>query len=157
MIKIIAYPACRLILTLLMFGITSCASMRMAYQNEVCNENGGYQRGMNDARAGNAMDQSFADGCEGESLEVARTGYRKGFNAGLASLKAEQPDTVINVNIDPEGSSSQKRVYCEVKAFTDVFSAWGATELEAKISSQKKCEARHDPMHCDVVTCRQAK
>ena len=125
--------------------------MQQAYQEQVCNENGGYEQGMNDANTGKPMDQSFARGCEGVTRDTAQLCYRKGYNAGLAHIQAQKPSTEINVNF---GNSSTKNFYCEVHAFTKTFSAWGGTELEARVKAKNNCTEHYNEMHCNEIECK---
>lgn len=134
-------------------NLAGCAGMQQAYRDQICHAEGGYERGMNDARTGEPMNQSFANACEGAGREAALKGYREGYTAGLASVQAEKPKTQINVNIGGSPGNS-KKFYCEVRAFTQKFSAWGATELEAKVEAQKRCMERYHEMHCGDVSCQ---
>ena len=163
------------------------------YDNDVfdarnCNENGGYTRGYNDARAGKSMELLFASRCREDLRRQAEKGYRIGYDAGEKSLREaeanrtpppafptnlpppsapSQKNTTINVNLggtqnvgggqNPPPSvpqSNQKAWYCEVEAFQDKFSAFGATQLEAKQATQNQCTAKHNAMFCRKIDCQ---
>jgi hypothetical protein len=112
---------------------------------------------MSDAREGKPMNaMSLTQVCDPPTTEAAMRGYRNGYKDGLASKREEVPETQINVNIGGggDGGSSSKKYLCEVKAFTETFSAWGSSELEASEKAKKKCAKRYHEMHCDEVKCK---
>jgi hypothetical protein len=137
-----------------LIGLTGCAGMQQAYQEQVCNDNGGYSQGMNDARQNKPMDQFFGQSCDAGSRDAAKNGYRRGYQEGLASVQTETPSTLINVNIGGSASTN-KRFYCEAHAFTKTFSAWGQTELEGRVNAKNKCMESYNEMHCEDIVCRQ--
>ncbi len=139
----------KIILALAFTSIAGCASIQKAYEEQVCNTNGGFQQGMNDARDGKPMDSSFGSGCE-NGREAALQGYREGYQSGLAHLQSQRP-TEINVNF---GGAPRKKYFCEIHAFTQTYSAWGATELEAREEAKKQCTKHYNPMHCEDFTCK---
>lgn len=136
----------KLVLHLLSIGIVGCAGMQEAVIERFCHESGGYERGMNDARQALPMDQSFITACAPDIREAVGLSYRNGYKDGLASVQAEKPQTSIQVNI---GSGSTKKYLCKLKPFVKSYSAWGATELEARDNVQKQCETDNHEMHCD--------
>jgi hypothetical protein len=138
----------------LLFLTLGCAGMQQAYQDQICTDSGGYERGMNDSRAEKPMDQSFAQACDASRRDTALLGYRRGYGEGLASLQAGKPATLINVNLGTGTDGSQKKYYCEVKAFTKTFSAWGSSELEARVGAKKSCTQEYNEMHCEEAECK---
>ncbi len=143
-----------LIAVLFLLSLASCASLEEAHRQQVCNEHGGYQQGMNAARGDQPMDLSFARLCDPTSSAIALEAYKKGYTEGLASKTDRSPK--INVNIGHGIKDSQKNFHCEVRAFTDTYSAWGSTRLEAEVSAKDQCKVKHHEMHCDSVSCKGA-
>jgi hypothetical protein len=134
-----------------LLAFASCAGMQQAYQEQVCNTNGGYERGMNDARAHKPMDTYFAGSCEGPTRDAAQAGYRDGYNAGLAANQGEQPATQIIVNT---GERDRRRFFCEVHAFTKTYAGWGSSEMEARAEATRHCTSEYNEMHCREAECR---
>lgn len=140
-----------IILAFGLLSVTGCASMMKTYKAQVCNSNGGYQQGMNDARDGKPMDQSFSQVCDEAQRTQAINGYHKGYKDGLDSVKKTAPSTEINVNI---GNNSAKRYYCEIHPFTTTISSWGSTELEARMKVKHKCMQTYNEMFCEDIACK---
>src|SRR4051812_39048773 len=97
-------------LLLLLFSFNSFASLEDAVREQVCNENGGFAQGMNDAREGKPMNQGFTRICDDKLRDQIQKSYREGFVAGIK--KEDTPKTQINVNL--ASNASGKKVYCEV-------------------------------------------
>ena len=131
--------------------LSACATLEKDYQNKVCNETGGYERGVNDARQGLLMNQSFAQSCEPSIIVAVQAGYKKGYQDGIAMVQADKPATQINGNI---GGDNSKAYHCEAKAFSETFSAWGSSELEARLAATEKCTQKFHKMHCDRIECQ---
>ena len=64
--------------------LMGCAAMRQAHVDRVCNYDGAYAWGMNEARDGTAMNPAFLDTCPPETQAVAKQGYREGYTAGAS-------------------------------------------------------------------------
>ena len=147
-----------ILMALALIGTAGCASLQQAYQNQYCNENGGFEKGMNDARSDLPMNSNFFGSCTPESQTSAQNGYRSGYAQGLAARASETPGTQINVNLGngsvSDGGSYGHTYYCEIHAFTETFAAWGATELEAQVDAKAKCTRQYHEMHCGQISCR---
>lgn len=66
--------------------LSGCAAMMEQWRDQHCNYDGAFADGMNDARAGHAMNIGQYDtSCHAETVAEARTGYREGFTEGNAS------------------------------------------------------------------------
>ena len=142
-----------MVLSLAVF-LTGCESMMKDWQSTNCNKDAAYAGGMNDARAGKAMNTQYAGQCPPESQAEVREGYKNGYTEGLASVKGETP--LINVVIG--GSGNQKdNWFCETEAFGKKYSAWGPNQLKAKQDAIKACSASNHEMHCDDVECQQSR
>jgi hypothetical protein len=67
----------------------SCAGLTNSIREQNCDEDHGFETGMNDAREGKPMNSGFAQICDERDAERVRRGYRAGFEAGLASQKPQ--------------------------------------------------------------------
>ncbi len=146
-----------LILVIMSFGLNAYAGLGDLVRGQLCNESGGYEHGLNDARGGRPMNHAFTKLCdEGDRSKIEKS-YRDGFMTGLQTVNNTPAKTEINVNVASNGNGGEvKKVYCELKPFTSTFSAWGASDLEAKINVKEKCTKQYNEMHCTDYDCKTA-
>jgi len=151
-----------LLATTLVVSLTNCASMMENYRAQTCNENAGYERGMNDAREDKPMNSQFAQPCGAEIQAVVMRGYRGGYSAGMSSKNPPAPaNSLININIggassDPSNQANPRAYFCSFEVFMTKFEEFGPTDLETRQSVVNKCTAQYASMHCnaDKVLCR---
>lgn len=117
-----------------------------------CNQQNGYERGYNDALAGNAMNTLFGQWCREDLRESTYKGYREGFGAGTS----RKDELVKQERADSAGSrfSSPRAYECKAKAFLDEFDGYGRTQAEAQSTALDACKARYHEMHCEIAECR---
>ncbi|HLE00549.1 MAG TPA: hypothetical protein VJB59_09830 [Bdellovibrionota bacterium] len=128
--------------------------MMESYREQMCNEEAGYQQGMNDARDDKPMNMEFAGSCDSADQNKILHAYRTGYDSGLSSVSRQKPASIININLGTTPGPEQRSYYCEVEAFASKFSAFGPTKLEATQNVQAQCTARYNEMHCSDVKCR---
>ena len=132
-----------LVISAMLLG--GCATFRA--QN--CTENAGYQRGMNDAKAGRLMNlQNYAVICDKASRELAEKGYKEGYLAGGDTGGAQLNVTLKGGKLALEGAYS-----CAAAYKLENFSADASTEGEARSKALEKCRAKHPSCAETDVTC----
>ncbi len=125
--------------------LAGCAMIKA----ENCSENAGYQRGMNDAKAGRLMNlQNYTVICDKESRALAGKGYKEGYLAGGNTGGAQLNVTLKGGKLALEGAYSCTAAY----RFQD-FSADGGTEAEASAKALEKCRAKYPACGETDVTC----
>lgn len=122
-----------------------CATFRV--QN--CTENAGYQKGMNDAKAGRMMNlQNYSVICDKESRTLAEKGYKDGYLAGRDTGGAQ-----LNVTLKG-GKVALVGAYSCMAAFKGHdFNADASTEAEARAKALEKCRAKYQACGDMAVTC----
>lgn len=131
---------------------SACSAMQQSYVEQTCQSESAYAQGMNQARAGKPMEESFAYLCPAESKTLVMASYRKGYTSGLQSMQPEAPSSLITVNI-PGAAERHRAWHCKLSVFMKDYSAFGRTELEAREKVASSCEAEYHPMHCDQISC----
>ncbi len=119
------------------------------FKAQNCTENAGYQRGMNDAKAGRLMNlQNYSVICDKESREMAEKGYKEGFLAGGNTGGSQLNVTLKGGKLALEGAYS-----CLAAYKMENFRADGATEADARAKALAKCRAKHPACGDMDVTC----
>lgn len=117
-----------------------------------CDSTTAYERGFNEARNGKPMDSSFTRVCDPFARDSVSASYRQGFEKGMSLT---QPTTIVPVPMgSPQPASADRAYYCQAKAFTDHFEAFGPTQLEATKRVQAACRVKFHEMHCEAVQCQ---
>lgn len=133
----------------------SCAGLQEQAVKTYCNPEGGYQKGINDAREQKPMNNGFVQMCSDDVKGSVQTAYREGYTKGLELNKESTPQSVINVNFGSgSGTTSSRAYFCEGHAFTQTFKSFGPTELEARENVKTQCQAQYHEMHCGNINCR---
>ena len=125
--------------------LTACASLI----KESCNRDGAYEKGMNDARSGAAMNSQYAALCEEKVQSDVRAAYRQGYETGLAAEAATTPQPLVQINENPP-----MRWYCELSPFMKAYGAFGASLEEAEQNVIDRCLQSEDAMFCKDPKCR---
>jgi hypothetical protein len=111
---------------------SGCATIKA--QN--CTENGGYEKGMNDAKAGREMSMTqFTIVCSAADAEAAQRGYCQGYEAGQSRDSGPQ----LNVSFEGGKLGLVGAHNCSVESGDQVYSARASTESEARQAVMKKC------------------
>lgn len=138
-----------------------------------CNPSTSFTRGMNDGTAAGRMDSDYINLCPENSRNAMQQAYRDGYMQGRETRREDErsehpassaPDVNINVghqrpgNGKPTGAATERQYFCKVKTFGTEYSAFGRTELETRLTVQKKCEAGNgqDSMFCraEKIDCQ---
>lgn len=133
---------------LLLALLPACAAIEKEHRQDMqaarCHYDGAFEEGMNDGRAGRDMNSGFASLCAASQQPGVRAGYREGYQSGLASRAAELA-----------AAPRHRGFVCEVSVFGDTFTAFGATEEEARAATRAQCgEKRGKTMFCSDPACR---
>lgn len=130
-------------LAALVFG--GCAAFRA--QN--CGENAGYQRGVNDARAGRMMNmQNYSLICDKGSAALAEKGYKDGYQAG-----GDKGGSQLNLTMKG-GKLALVGAYSCLAAYKGQdFRADASTESEARSKALGECRAKYPACGDLAVTC----
>jgi|GEM_PF-2245855 len=132
-----------IIMAALVFG--GCATFKA--QN--CTESAGYQRGVNDAKAGRLMNlQNYSLMCDKESRALVEKGYQDGFMAGGNAGGAQMNVTLKGGKLGLTGAYA-----CKAAFNGQDFSADASTEAEARAKALEKCRANFPACGDAAVTC----
>jgi len=132
-----------IMLAALIFG--GCAT----FKAENCGENAGFQRGMNDAKAGRLMNlQNYSLICDKESRVLAEKGYKDGYQAGRDTGGAQLNVTLKGGKVALVGAYS-----CQAAFKGHDFNADASTEAEARSKALEKCRAKYPVCDDMSVTC----
>ena len=127
-------------------ALCGCATFKA--QN--CTENAGYQKGMNDARAGRLMSmESFSLLCDKESTALAQKGYREGYKAGSDNSGGSQ----LNLSFKGGKLGLVGAYACQAAFKGHDFNAEASTEAEARSKALEKCRAKYPACDDMAVTC----
>lgn len=125
--------------------LAGCAAIRA--QN--CTENAGYQKGMNDARAGRLMSlQNYAVVCDKDGRELAEKGYKDGYQAGQNNGGAQLNVTLKGGKLGLVGAYS-----CVAAYGGGSYKADASTEAEARAKALEECRGKHPSCDETAVTC----
>lgn len=125
--------------------LAGCATIKA--QN--CTENAGYQKGINDARAGRLMSlQNYAVICDKAGRELAEKGYKDGYQAGQNNGGAQLNVTLKGGKLGLAGAYS-----CVAAYDGGNYKADASTEAEARGKALEKCRAEHASCGDMAVTC----
>lgn len=134
------------------FLITAAAALLggcAVFKAQNCTENAGYQRGLNDAKAGRLMSlQNYAVICDAESRVLAEKGYKDGYLAGGSNGGAQLNVTLKGGKLALEGAYACAAAYKQ-----ENFKADAATEGEARAKALEKCRAKYSACAETDVTC----
>lgn len=120
---------------------------------ERCNPDAAFERGMADGKAGRAEDLAWVESfCAAAVQAGVRSAYQEGLAAGLAAGRAAGDADLPPAG--PAGARSERAYFCEVQARGDVFSAYGATRIEADAAARARCRERNGEGFCGEVACR---
>jgi hypothetical protein len=135
--------SCGIVFTAVLFA--GCATFKA--QN--CGENAGYQKGVNDARAGRMMSMTnFSLICDKESAALAEKGYRKGYRAG-----SDKGGAQLNVSFK-DGKLGLTGAYaCQAEFSGERFPDNASTEDQARAGALAKCRAKYPACSDTAVTC----
>ena len=126
-------------------AFSGCATFKA--QN--CTENSGYQKGVNDAKAGRLMSlQSYSVICDKESRALAEKGYKDGYAAGGSRDGAQLNVTLKGGKLGLVGAYS-----CLAAYKGGNFNADASTEAEARAKALEKCRSKHPSCDDMAVTC----
>lgn len=132
-----------MIMAALLLG--GCATFKA--QN--CSENAGYQKGVNDAKAGRLMNlQNYSIICDKESRELAEKGYKEGYQAG-----SDKGGAQLNVTLKGGALTLVGAYSCQAAYKMHDFSADASTEAEARSKALAKCRAKYPQCGDMDVTC----
>lgn len=129
------------------FIFISCAQMQQNFIKNYCHYEGAYSLGLNDQQNGHEMLVQRLSSCPEESHKEALKGYKEGYTKSLTESNKE-----TNIYIGNR-SNYRKRYFCKSKAFTETYSAFGPTKLEAKELALARCSKNHHKMHCKILKC----
>ena len=125
--------------------LAGCATFKA--QN--CTENAGYQRGMNDVKAGRMMNlQNYSIICDKESRALAEKGYKDGYQAGRDTGGAQ-----LNVTLKGGALTLVGAYSCQAAFKFHDFNADASTEAEARAKALEKCRAKYPACNDMAVTC----
>ncbi len=121
-----------------------------AFKAQNCTEIAGYQRGVNDAKAGRVMNlQNYSIICDKGSRTLAEKGYKDGYQAGNNDPGGAQ----LNVTLKG-GKVALAGAYSCLAAFRlHDFRADAPTEAEARSRALEKCRAKYPACGDMAVTC----
>ncbi len=119
------------------------------FKAQNCSENAGYQKGVNDAKAGRLMNlQNYSIICGKESRALAEKGYKDGYQAGSDKGGAQLNVTLKGGKLGLTGAYS-----CQAAFKLHDFTADAATEAEARSKALEKCRAKYPECGDTAVTC----
>ena len=124
--------------------MTSCQAMMEEHQRQIavlCTYEGAYSAGVQDLQNGeSSRAMQRLSGCQAQALQESMRGY----NDGYAQV-ASQPGTIGGIIDQVIGQNPNQVFTCEIKVFTDTFSAKGRTQNEALFNAKRNCRnSRHD-------------
>lgn len=120
-----------------------------AFKAQNCGENAGYQKGVNDARAGRMMSMdNFSLMCDKESAALAQKGYREGYKTGNDKGGAQMNVTFQNGKLGLTGAYS-----CEAEFSGERFSENASTEADARAAALSKCRAAYPACPDTAAIC----
>lgn len=123
--------------------VFSCTHMKENYRERVCNYDGAYEEGTNDAQNGEEMRGSYvANQCHDKVKADVRKGYRDGYTNSKASRPHNMVVTRKNKNGRGSGPRSAYTRMC-IDSFGKKVCGYGCIESYGKA----KC-ARHPGNHC---------
>ena len=119
------------------------------FKEQNCSENAGYQKGVNDAKAGRLMNlQNYSVICDKDSRELAEKGYKDGYKAGGETGGSQMNVTLKGGKLGLVGAYS-----CQAAYKLHDFSADAPTEAEARSKALEKCRAKYPACGDLDVTC----
>ena len=123
-----------------------CAHMHA--QN--CTENGGYEKGMNDAKMGRLMAMGqFSLFCDGDDVAAAQKGYKAGYEAG----RQVQGGSQMNLTFDNGKVGLVGAYNCKVTYQNQSFSENGNTEPQARNNVLDQCRKKFPSCMENQITC----
>jgi len=126
--------------------LTSCQALMEEHQRQMavlCTYEGAYSAGVEDFQNNESSRATQKlSGCQPQAMQQALRGY----NDGYAQVGANaQPTTIGGIIGQVIDQTRDQSFSCEIKVFTDTFSAKGRTQNEALFNAKKKCRlSRHD-------------
>lgn len=134
------------------FGIMIAAVMLggcATFKAQNCSENAGYQKGVNDAKAGRLMSlQNYSVICGKEAAALAEKGYKEGYQTG-----GEKGGAQLNVTLKGGKLGLTGAYSCKAAFKGHDFSADASTEAEARAKALAKCRAEYPACGDISVTC----
>jgi len=125
--------------------LSGCATFKA--QN--CSENAGYQKGVNDARAGRMMSlQNYSVICGKADAALAEKGYKEGYQAG-----GDKGGAQLNLSLKGGKLGLVGAYACKAAFQGRDFSADASTEAEARAKALAKCRADYPACGDQAVTC----
>lgn len=131
----------------LMVVLVGCASMIEAQRKQVCNYDGAYKQGMNDARENQPMNTSISSYCDATETEVTERGYREGYTAGVGNRP-----TQIFVNVSGRKSGSHGPGSSCLERYGKKTCGYGCVDAYGEVRcariSGNACMEAYGAIHC---------
>jgi len=119
------------------------------FKAQNCGENAGYQKGVNDARAGRMMGmENFSLICDKESVAQAEKGYREGYKSGNDKGGARMDVSFQGGKLGLVGAYA-----CKADFSGESFSDNAGTEDQARAGALAKCRAKYSACPDTAVAC----
>ncbi len=129
-----------------------CASLRQAQRDALCNYDGAYKAGFNDANERKPMDNEIEEICPAETRSEAGRGYREGYEAGL---KQRTKDVLLSRIPGPNGAPPPG--YECIELFDQKACGFNCIKDHGKVACAKKpehnCVISFDDIVCGM-NCR---
>ncbi|RZA06641.1 MAG: hypothetical protein EOP11_09780 [Proteobacteria bacterium] len=153
--------AARALIALTCLTFTSCAAMDQMQRDQSCTSSIGYESGVNDGRAHRPMNSNFASVCDPQTRDEVTDSYRRGYESVRPGNNFDDNGDGFRMrgggfDIRLPGKPNHKKWVCEVEAFGQTFSGFGASRGEAAQNARDKCEGQNNAMHCSKVECDRA-
>ncbi len=115
-----------------------------------CTENGGYEKGMNDAKMGRLMAMGqFSMFCDGDDVTLAQKGYKAGYEAG----RHVQGGSQMNLTFENGKVGLVGAYNCKVSYQNQIFSENGNTEPQARNNVLDQCRKKFPGCMESGISC----
>jgi len=137
--------------------LSGCAAMQRDFVERSCNREGAFQKGYNDATAGQEMNNAWTTGCPAESVEHVQSAYREGFLQARSERPRElhiSTDRPNRLGFECKESFGKKVCgYSCLEAFGNLkcakFASHNCAEGFGQIKCGKNCRVEFGNVKCD--------